>query len=327
MGPLARDEQACAACGRAVAAGDGFGAVRLPWFPPRPEWRGPGQDPRAALPVPPVTMVTLTRCATCADRYAAAVTLADATPVRRLDEPPWPPAEGSTPGPRLRLRPTVDERRGWYEAATVAAARLDLGSGAVADLLAAHVELRWMASPRFAPGYANDEPWGHVDETMLASARRQYSQAVRWRMARHAEPVEERCPSTACLLCGVAVLSIPARRHWRARVEGHEGWWRPRTVTVGRRPIDGHVCWDCADLIADAGTVHAALVTLLRAQYAGAPTEQPTDVIGLAWASVDRPANIERWQHLPDELEVADGDVLRLMRRRVVTVKRSELVR
>jgi hypothetical protein len=269
-------------------------------------------------PRQPGTWPPTVRCAVCLPTLRDAEERAAKTPIRRLDVPPKPFAEGSTrPPPGLYLRHSPSSWADAHEAAMVAATRLNLGHDAVPTLLDGRVDVRWTAWQRH-PEQAPTRPWGHLSRDDLATARRAYADALQWRMLASAPPVRIAAPDVACLLCGVAAVEVSARAEHRRRVEGEESWWQPTTVTVGRRRIDGHVCEGCADLTAVAGSVHAALVTMLRRHYEGLPADQePADASSLAWCAESRDANATPWQHWPARLDVHDGDHRRVAHRRV----------
>jgi hypothetical protein len=296
LADLPSDKAACLCCG--IAAED-----------PGP---GPSGPTRVLLTAAhrgegvPLVTVRLTRCAPCLDRWNSAVELADSTPIGRLDEPPRPYGEGSTNLGGVYLRHSAESWRELHERMVIAAAKLDLGARALPDLLAACGDLRWLASPRFALRQCAASPWSHLTRHNLDAARRGYAVMLHWRTLRSAPPVTVPAPDGGCLLCGVRALQVGARAEHRRQVEGASPWWRRRSLRVGQRPLDGFVCPSCDELLEDHGGLHHALVAVLRDGYAGVPSEEPMDVIGLAWASVARRPNREPWQHLPAELIVTE---------------------
>jgi hypothetical protein len=312
---LPADHLACAACG--VATADP-GEVMV----------GPLRVLREVAVSAPAgwsqqVTVRLTRCPACLGRRQAAEALAAASPIRRVDVPPRPLLPGSTSAPRVWLRPTAEGWADQHEAACVAAALLDVGERAVADLLAAGVDLRFVGSPLLAAGRCAPGRFAHVTAGNLADARRRYADVLHWRMLASAPPVTLPHPDGGgCLLCGVDGVMVSARAAHTLAVTGGGGVWRRSSLRVAGRSVAGQVCAACAEALDEqGGSAHAAVLAELRRCYPGLPADDPADVLGLAWAARRRPPSAEPWAHLPETLEVvehdgAGGPFARLLRRR-----------
>jgi hypothetical protein len=106
-----------------------------------------------------------------------------------------------------------------------------------------------------------DRPAGHGKAIMAMTHLHamQFRLLLR-RLALSAPPVAVRCPSVACLLCGVTTVS-------RAADRGSPSWWRRgnrrRRLDIdpheprleAQEPVHGHVCPSCAAAIEEVGAV------------------------------------------------------------------------
>ena len=123
---------------------------------------------------------------------------------------------------------------------------------------------RWLA--RFAPvtardaapATANPYPWAHVRHVLRLRLREGYAAVLGERVAATAPPVRLPPPPLVaeagtvrveggCLLCGVAVVTMPAAAAVRLGGRSAAAWtvWTELTVLRGADRLTGHLCPDC----------------------------------------------------------------------------------
>lgn len=106
--------------------------------------------------------------------------------------------------------------------------------------------------------------WAHVGLSERAALRGAFGAALRDRLALRQEPVVIACPSTACLMCGIATITRPAIEVSRRGSVGATqlATWRAVMVdrtSLGGAPsparVEGHVCPACTEAIDEMGGV------------------------------------------------------------------------
>jgi hypothetical protein len=192
-----------------------------------------------------------TRCPECRALHQRAVKLADEHPFLNS---------------RLGL-PVVVDRIEWTLWG-LAVIGQTMGGANVPVMLTRLYQLGQMVAFRIRTERARREcspyPWAHVGLTERASLRAAYGAALRDRLALRAEPVVIACPSTACLMCGIATITRPAIEVSRRGSVGATqlGTWRAVLVdrtALGGGPspkrIQGHLCPACTEAIDEVGGV------------------------------------------------------------------------
>lgn len=143
-------------------------------------------------------------------------------------------------------------------------------------------------------------PWAHVGLSERAALRAAFGAALRDRLALRAEPVVIDCPSTACLVCGIATITRSAIEVSRRGSIGATqlATWRAVLVdqtSLGGPPsperVEGHVCPDCTVATDEVGAVgyRARGVALV----AHVERTQGRDVA--AWLHSDLPPAVPAW--------------------------------
>lgn len=107
-------------------------------------------------------------------------------------------------------------------------------------------------------------PWAQVGLSERAALRAAFGAALRDRLALRQEPVVIVCPSTACLMCGIATITRPAIEVSRRGSVGATQLATWRTVLVDRTSlggmpsperVEGHLCPACTEAIDEVGGV------------------------------------------------------------------------
>lgn len=164
-------------------------------------------------------------------------------------------------------------------------------------------------------------PWAHVGVSERAALRAAFGAALRDRLALRAEPVVIVCPSTACLMCGIATVTRPAIEVSRRGSVGATrlATWRAVLVdrtSLGGMPsperVEGHLCPDCTEAIDAAGgvgwrAIGRALVVNTRVSLGEDAAarlrrrlESDFPPVVRAWGALPEPRrpNDQPWSHL-----------------------------
>lgn len=106
--------------------------------------------------------------------------------------------------------------------------------------------------------------WAHVPDADRAALRAAFGAALRDRLALRQEPVVIVCPSTACLMCGIATITRPAIEVSRRGSVGATQLATWRAVLIDRtslggspspKRIEGHLCPACTEAIDQVGGI------------------------------------------------------------------------
>jgi hypothetical protein len=282
----------------------------------------------------PVRLARCTDCLTLRDRAAA---LLDAHPriLARLGSVAAEHAEAALSALVVLALPLPDPATTTQAEVWVLLDRLAVPGSAVG----------WQ-SRRPAQGRFQPVAWAHVTEDDRATVRAAYAGVLRDRLARNAPPEGITPPpldpfdrgtalalTTACLLCGVGAVTVPAA--WLTRTGGRKAValdvWRLMTTSPrslggrsGPEGVTGYTCPSCSAAVASVGAVgptalERALVEHLSATGREAAAQRLRDALGdpgtygtvpglLGWGALaysahraKRPAtepNSRPWAHL-----------------------------
>lgn len=225
--PLPVGHLACEACGVAVPV-DVFAEV---------------VEPKKARRAP------YTQCPGCRALHQQAVELADDHPLLNS---------------RLGIQVVVDRIEWTLWALAVIGQKMRAGDVAVmlTRLYSLGQKVGFRTSTNRVRRECSPYAWAHVGVTERAALRAAFGAALRDVVALRAEPVVIACPSTACLMCGIATIIRPAIEVSRRGSVGATqlAIWRAVTVnrtSLGGAPspklVEGHVCLVCADAIDKVG--------------------------------------------------------------------------
>lgn len=165
--------------------------------------------------------------------------------------------------------------------------------------------------------------WAHVGLSERAALRAAFGAALRDRLALRQEPVVIACPSTACLMCGIATITRPAIEVSRRGSVGATQLATWRAVLVDRtslggppRPerVEGHVCPDCTAAIDEVGGVGWRARARAVVSYVGHSAPLKAKRLRLmidgdfppalpAWGVSGQPPSAEPWAHLRRAIE------------------------
>lgn len=124
-------------------------------------------------------------------------------------------------------------------------------------------EVRYSHPKRDTQGRCTQRPWAHVSLTDRATLRKAYADTLRDRLALKQPPAVVRCPSGACLMCGVTSITrsaIEVTRAGSVAAVALAAWrqvWTTPAALGGRGPeqVWGHVCPACDRAIQEEGAV------------------------------------------------------------------------
>lgn len=165
--------------------------------------------------------------------------------------------------------------------------------------------------------------WAHVGLSERAALRAAFGAALRDRLALRAEPVVIDCPSTACLMCGIAAITRSAIEVSRRGSVGATrlATWRAVMVdrtSLGGSPsperVEGHVCPDCTQAIDAVGGVGWRACARAVVSFVGRSSPQGAKRLRSmldgdfppavpAWAAVNRPVGGAPWEHLRKSID------------------------
>lgn len=165
--------------------------------------------------------------------------------------------------------------------------------------------------------------WAHVGVSDRAALRAAFGAALRDRLALREEPVVIACPSSACLMCGIATVTRPAIEVSRRGSVGATrlATWRAVMVdrtSLGGTPsperVEGHVCPECTQAIDAVGGVGWRARARAVVSYVGHSAPLKAKRLRLmidgdfppalpAWGVLGQPPSAEPWAHLRRAIE------------------------
>jgi hypothetical protein len=198
------------------------------------------------------------------------------------------------------------------------------------------------------PGTCSPRPWAHVRLSLRATLREGYAAVLRERVTLSAPPLRIPPPALtprdlagspgteavaalgACLLCGIAAVTLPAAHVARegGRAAAASSVWRllaASPATLGGRAVParvvGHTCPDCTEALRSAGAVgHEAILRAVVAHLTRTGRDDDADRLTLTasgaysvpglvgWGAlahsahrrekVQPPPNAKPWAHL-----------------------------
>ena len=160
--------------------------------------------------------------------------------------------------------------------------------------------------------------WAHVGLSERAALRAAFGAALRDRLALREDPVVIACPSSACLMCGIATVTRPAIEVSRRGSVGATrlATWRAVMVdrtSLGGTPsperVEGHVCPECSEAIDAVGGVGWRARARAVVTYVGHSAPLKAKRLRLmidgdfppalpAWGISGQPPSVEPWAHL-----------------------------
>lgn len=171
-------------------------------------------------------------------------------------------------------------------------------------------------------GRCSPHPFAHVTLTQRAELRKAYAAVLRDRLAKTQPSVPVRCPSAACLLCGVGKVERSALEVARrgGPIASASTVWRPvmtSQTALGRTGPDrvtGHVCPACNSAIEEAGAIgqtaignavlaHVAIRAPKKAKRLLTMLEDDFPPRLLGWGVLNQRPNPEPWWHLVKVLD------------------------
>jgi hypothetical protein len=149
-------------------------------------------------------------------------------------------------------------------------------------------------------------PWAHVTLSQRADLRKAYADAMRDRLTLAQPPVALRCPTGACVFCGVGSVNraaIEVARRGGVKAMSHAVWREVNTDpkalgSRGPERILAHTCPACSAAIEEAGAIGWVARAVAVVNYLALSEPKKAERLR-SMLSDDRPPVLPAWRVMP----------------------------